>query len=351
MYEAGTNHIFANAIKSSCIKGVLLKNVAILIINWKSSSLLLDCLKCIFRQKSIAADVIILDNGGEDPIPEDYLKRFSSVLFHKSEKNVGFAAGNNLLLRMAAGYKWIALVNPDTFLEPSWLNNMLSAAKNNPRYSFFASHLVRANNPSKIDGDGDAMHVSGLAWRKNYGLAANQGAINPTEVFSPCAAAALYRRDVLEEVGGFDEDFFCYFEDIDLGFRLRLAGHRCLFVPDAVAYHVGYASTGGQQSDFVVYHGHRNLVWNYVKNMPGILFWLFLPLHIIFNFVTVVWFSIKGRSRIIFKSKYDALLGITRMWKKRHEIQKNRQTSIIKILKILNKNILPRLSEKYWGCS
>jgi GT2 family glycosyltransferase len=91
------------------------------------------------------------------------------------------------------------------------------------------------------------------------------------EIFSPCAAAALYRRSALLEVGGFDEDFFCYVEDVDLGFRLRLAGYRCLYVPLSVAHHIGSGTTGGKNSDFSVYHGHRNLVWAFVKNMPGVL--------------------------------------------------------------------------------
>ena len=89
------------------------------------------------------------------------------------------------------------------------------------------------------------------------------------EVFSPCAAAALYRRSALVEIGGFDDDFFCYSEDVDLGFRLMLAGHSCLYVPTSVTHHVGSGTTGGQNSDFAVYHGHRNLVWTYVKDMPG----------------------------------------------------------------------------------
>ncbi len=98
------------------------------------------------------------------------------------------------------------------------------------------------------------------------------------EVFSACAAAALYRRDVFEALGGLDEDFFCYMEDVDLGFRLRLAGWGCTYVPTAVVHHVGSA-TSGRRSHFTTYHGHRNLVWVFFKNMPGALLWLYLPQH------------------------------------------------------------------------
>jgi len=151
------------------------------------------------------------------------------------------------------------------------------------------------------------------------------------EIFSPCAAAALYRRQALADAGGFDEDFFCYQEDIDLGFRLRLAGHRAMYV--------GSVSTGGQQSDFAVYHGFRNLAWVFVKNMPGALFWPLLPLHIALNLASILLFSIRGQRRVILKAKRDAFLGIPRMWRKRRDIQANRVASIGGIWKALDKRI------------
>ena len=320
------------------------ESVAILIINWKSSTMLLHCLECIVRQESITPEIFVLNNSNDDPIPEEFYSRFPSVHFHKSEKNIGFAAGNNQLFQKTKGYDWIALVNPDAFLEPDWLSKMLSAAIARPEYSFFASRLVQDANHEILDGDGDAMHLSGLAWRQGHGRRITQSAIEPREVFSSCAAATLYRRDVLDAVDGFDEDFFCYFEDVDLGFRLRLAGHRCLLVPDAIAYHIGSASTGGRHSDFAIYHGHRNLVWTYMKNMPGALFWLLLPAHIALNLVTIVWFSLRGQGAIIVKAKWDALCGTSRMWKKRRDIQGCRTASAGEIWKALDKSFLPRLS-------
>jgi len=325
------------------------KSVAIIIVNYKSTALLARCLECIISQESVTADVIVLDNGTEDSIPDNYSTSFPSVQFVKRELNIGFAAGNNLLLQKTAGCQWIALVNPDAFLEPDWLSKMLSAAMAHPGYSFFASCLLQANCPNMLDGEGDAYHLSGRVWRLGIGTPHMEKSDCAREVFSPCAAAALYRRDALEAVGGFDEDFFCYFEDVDLGFRLRLAGHRCLLVPDAVAYHVGSATTGGRHSDFAVYHGHRNLVWTYVKNMPGALFWLLLPLHIALNLVTIIWFSLKGQGAVILKAKWDALCGIALMWKKRHDIQGNRIASIGEIWYVLDKSFLPRLSKFPWG--
>ncbi|KQC10195.1 MAG: hypothetical protein APR62_12500 [Smithella sp. SDB] len=324
------------------------KKVAILIVNWKSSDMLLRCLECIVRQKSVAPDIFVLDNGSNDPIAESYCSRFPAVQFSKSEINIGFAAGNNLLFQKTKGYEWIALVNPDAFLEPDWLSKMISAANSHPEYSFFASRLIQSANHEILDGDGDTMHLSGWAWRKGNCEPVPNDVLEPYEVFSACAAAALYQRNVFESVGGFDEDFFCYFEDVDLGFRMRLAGHRCLFVPAAVAYHVGAATTGDRHGDFAVYHGHRNMLWTYVKNMPGVLFWLLLPAHIVVNIVTIVWFSLRGQAKVILRAKWDALCGISRMWKKRSDIQGKRIASVGEIWKILDKSFFPRLSQFRW---
>ena len=233
----------------------------------------------------------------------------------------------------------MGLLNPDAFPEPDWLEQLIDAAGKNPGYSMFASRQLMEANRLLLDGEGDTYHISGLVWREGHGKPANDAIHQPQEIFAPCAAAGLYRRDALMSAGGFDEDFFCYVEDVDLGFRLRLMGHRCLLVPAAVVCHIGSATTGGQQSDFAVYHGHRNLVWAYVKNMPGWLFWACLPLHVLLNLVTIVWFAARGQGWLIFRAKRDALLGLPKMWRKRREIQKNRLASVGQIWRMLDKRV------------
>jgi GT2 family glycosyltransferase len=174
------------------------------------------------------------------------------------------------------------------------------------------------------------------------GLSATSKPDKPWEVFSPCAASALYKADALSQVGGFDEDFFCYMEDIDLGFRLRLAGYRCMTVPDAEVLHVGSATTG-KRSPFYVYYGQRNLVWTYFKNMPGVLFWLFLPLHVALNIAGLLRYALSGQFQVVWSAKYDAIHALPKIWKKRRGIQKSRQASLTEILKVLDKRPVPGL--------
>jgi GT2 family glycosyltransferase len=168
---------------------------------------------------------------------------------------------------------------------------------------------------------GDVYHVSGSAWREGYAQRDSEYLAARKEIFAPCAAAALYKRDAIVETGGFDEDFFCYFEDVDLGFRLRLLGHRSMLVPEAVVYHVGGATVGGRHSDFAVFHGQRNLVWAYLKNMPWPYFWLYLPQHLLLNIISVLRFVIKGQGRVVLRAKWGALRGLRKMLGKRRSIQ------------------------------
>ena len=145
-----------------------------------------------------------------------------------------------------------------------------------------------------------------------------------SEVFAPCAAAALYRRAAFEEIGGFDERFFCYFEDVDLGFRLRLRGHRCVYVPDAIVRHVSSALSG-YRSDFAVYHGERNAVWTFVKNMPGPLFWFYLPQHLALNLAALGYYPWRGQGRVVWRAKRDAMLGLPAALRERRAVQQQRR--------------------------
>ena len=110
-------------------------------------------------------------------------------------------------------------------------------------------------------------------------------------------------------------------EDVDLGFRLQLAGYPCLFVPDAIAYHIGSA-TSGRDSDFSLYYGHRNLVWNYFKNMPLSLLLLTLPMHLALNMLSILLFALRGRGKTISRSKIDALKGLSNILARRNETKR-----------------------------
>jgi GT2 family glycosyltransferase len=315
--------------------------VTVVIVNWNGERFLDRCLSAALAQTVIPHEIILVDNASSDASIE-IVRQFPSVRLLVQNQNLGFAHGNNVAIEAAAAEsEWIALLNSDAYPAPSWLEALMSAARDYPAFDVFGSKLVKATDPAVLDGVGDAYHMSGRVWRIGHGEPVASFSEQACEVFSPCAAAALYRRQALVDAGVFDEDYFCYVEDVDLGFRLRLAGHKAMYVPDAVVHHVGSATTGGQHSDFSVYHGHRNLVWTYVKDMPGLLFWLLLPLHVLMNLASILWFALQGRGRVILCAKRDAIKGLPKMWRKRKAIQSTRIATAREIWRLLDKQVIP----------
>jgi GT2 family glycosyltransferase len=299
--------------------------ITIIIVTWNSEAYLPHCLESLKKQKYKDFEVIIIDNGSTDNAVNNLAEKYPSLdlRIEKLDTNTGFAVANNIGARLARG-KWLALLNADAFPESEWLENLLKATEQHPN-AFFASQQIQANAPDLLDGEGDTYHISGLAWRRNYGLPL-QNKTKLEEIFSPCAAAALYPRQAFLDVSGFDEDYVSYHEDVDLGFRLRLQGLRSYYMPQAIVYHVGSASTS-KRSDFSVYYGHRNLEWTYYKNMPSILFWLFFPVHVLMNFFLIAYLTSGGRGKVILRAKIDALKGFKKMRRKRKEIQASRIVS------------------------
>ena len=313
---------------------------AVVIVNYNTWHHVERCLNALSRPTFRDFNVWLVDNASQERPAASLLDIVPQTTLVPNRRNRGFAAANNQAFSSIADVEWFILVNPDAFPEIDFIEKLLNAANKYPDVGLFGSRLFFDHMPDTIEGDGDHFHISGLAWRQRTppnGF--NQKA--PFEIFSACAAALMIHADIIKQYGGFDEDFFCYMEDVDLGFRMRLYGQKCLLVPDAIAYHVGSAASGGQHSDFAVYHGHRNLVWTYIKNMPGLFFWLFLPLHCAVNLLAVVWFSLRGQGRTILKAKWDALKGLPRMWRKRKMIQSQRKASLSSIWRAMDKRILP----------
>lgn len=301
--------------------------MAVVIVNLNGGPLLEKTLEHLDRQTTAPARTIVVDNGSTDGSAERVEQLHPHVELLRMGRNAGFAAANNAAVRQAEDCEWIALLNPDAFPEPSWLEALLEAAARAPAYNSFGSRLMVAGVDGQVDGTGDLYHVNGLAWRRDHGR--RLGDVNrgeQDEIFSPCAAAALYRRDAFLDAGGFDESYFCYLEDVDLGFRMRLRGGRSLYVPASIVHHVG-SSTAGLESDFQIYHSERNVVWTFVKDMPGNLVWRHLPHHLLVNLLSLLWFSLRGHARTVVRAKLDALKGLPHAIRERRQTQSRRTIS------------------------
>jgi GT2 family glycosyltransferase len=153
-------------------------------------------------------------------------------------------------------------------------------------------------------------------------------------VFAPCAAAALYRRDAFLAAGGYDESFFCYCEDLDLAYRLRLLGWTAVQVADAVVRHAG-SGISGRTSEFTLFHGHRNRVWTYVKNTPGVWMWLLLPYHLAYDALMSYSSWRLGHGSTVARAHWAALRGIGPVLAARRDVQRNRRARIVDLFRAM----------------
>ncbi|MBS27367.1 MAG: glycosyl transferase [Alphaproteobacteria bacterium] len=299
---------------------------SILIVNYNAGTHLRTCLNALKAQTAPDFEVLILDNASEDGSIADAKQaveddpRFTLIL---EDRNHGFAGGNNRAASRARAH-WIITLNPDAFPEPDWLEQILAATKQHPDVAMFGSTQLDAAQPGLIDGAGDRYFAAGIPWRDQTSDRLRQctnGTHNVYDTFSPCAAAAAYRSDAFNAVEGFDERFFCFVEDVDLGFRLRLRGETCLQVSDAKVLHVG-GGAGGGQSDFARYHGTRNLIWCFFKNMPILLLLLLLPVHMATLAALAIKALFRGNAGPVLRGMKDGLVGLGAIWWSRRVSQR-----------------------------
>lgn len=275
-------------------------------------------------------DLVVIDNASA-PSQQPSTTDFPSARIIQSETNLGFAGGNN---RAAAGSEtpYLVFLNPDAFPDPHWFAELISTAERYPDAASIGSTQLRDGSPDVLDGIGDVLHVSGIAYRAGHGTRANRPPL--AETFSACGAAMLVRREAFEAVGGFDERYFCFFEDVDLCFRLRLAGWRILQSPDAVVAHVGGGSTGSKTA-FAEFHGARNRLWTFVKCMPSALMWPLLPVHLITTALVAALGPIRGRGLYGWRGIVEGIHGLRPILQTRRELQKSRKIPALAVAGML----------------
>jgi GT2 family glycosyltransferase len=259
--------------------------VSVIILNWNGRHLLDRCLPSVLNQDLIEYEVVLFDNGSTDGSVEWVQRHFPAVRLMCAERNLGFARPNNEAVRATKG-PYVATLNNDAEPAPDWLSEMVRAAEGSSRVGMCASKMVRASDPSVMDACGIEVDRAGIGWNRYSGELDRPGERAPYEVFGPCAGAALYRRAMLEQVGLFDEDYFAYYEDVDLAWRAQRAGWRCLYVPSARVTH-RHSSTGEEGSPFKAYHLGRNKVWTLIKNYPWPDWLVYLPA--ILGYDTAAW--------------------------------------------------------------
>jgi len=300
--------------------------VTVVVPNWNGERFLSTCLGSLRLQSFTDFETLLVDNGSTDGSVAFVKSNFPEVRVLPLPENRGFSAAVNAGI-LSSDADYVALLNNDTETDPRWLEAAVEAADAYPEAGSFASKLVDFYDHRILDGAGDVLRRSGLPYRLGHGEPDRGQYDEVTFVFGACAGAALYRREMLDDIGLFDEDFFANCEDGDLSFRSQLAGYRCLYVPGSVVYHMGSA-TFGKRTATSTRLGTRNSLCLLVKNLPTPLVPGFLP------FVAAGQLSrlVVTASTSTFRAHLEGLAGALRllplMLRKRREIQKRRQVPV-----------------------
>lgn len=245
----------------------MLPLVSVIVINHNRAELLKECLNSLLRQTYTPLEIVVVDNASSDRSREVVAGLNNScVRLISLADNLGFAGGNNVGVREARG-EFIALLNNDAVAERDWLENLVRAIESSGDIGMCASKILFFQT-DVIDKAGHLMYPDGQNRGRGTGEKDRGQYDRLEEVFFPDGCAALYRKRMLEELGGFDETFFAYGDDADLGIRGRWMGWRCLYVPSAVVYH-RHSSTTGRYSAQKIYWVERNRFWLAVKNFPA----------------------------------------------------------------------------------
>lgn len=311
--------------------------ISVIIVNWNGKHHLGECLSSLTKQTVKNFEIIFIDNGSTDESVAFVNRKLPGVKIVALKKNEGFCRANNIGLQHATG-EFIALLNNDTKAEADWLEELAKAMECDPTIAICASCMVNYYKPESVDTAGDGYDICGVGFKMGNRRLVSEYQ-QKRKVFGACAGAALYRRSMIDRIGFFDEDFFAVGEDIDLSFRARLSGFRCVYVPTAIVYHkVG--QTIGSKSNLLLYHSRRNIEYTYFKNMPLPLLLLSFPLHLFYNFLALLQAVTQGKVQVFLKAKRDFLINFRKTVKKRKKIQENRKIPLKTLLGSFSKNYL-----------
>ena len=274
-------------VKDSAIKST------VVIPNYNGISYIKNCLESLRKDgEEKAFEIIVVDNHYTDGSREMVLREYPYVKLIAFEENTGFCKAVNAGIT-AAKTEYVILLNNDTTVEKGFVAALERTLEEYPKAFSAGAKMVDMKNPTVIDDAGDFYCALGWAFARGVGKAADKYN-KEQEVFSACAGAAIYRKNILDEIGLFDEMHFAYLEDLDIGYRAKIYGYQNYFTPDAVVHHAGSASSGSRHNVFKVDLSSKNSVYIIYKNMPVLQQIINLPLLIPGFFIKWLFFVKKG---------------------------------------------------------
>lgn len=316
----------------------------IIVPNWNGKKFIGECLESLKKQ-STSANIVVADNGSGDGSVEYIKANFPKVHVLELDKNYGFAGGVNRGIEYAIknGAEYIALLNNDAVADEKWLENLLQTMKKDNKTGIVTGKLMRSDK-KHIDSTGEGYSVWGLPFPRGRNEVDHGQFDEPGEVFGASGGASLYRVKMLKQIGLFDEDFFAYFEDVDISFRAQLAGWKIIYTPKAVAYH-HIGATSSKLGSFTRYHSIKNFILLYHKNMPLPLFVKYWPLFMA-QLIRMKLGSIRdGQFGAFLKAYFKSMFLMPGLVLSRIRMQRKRQVSVKYIGSILYHKRPPRINK------
>ncbi len=330
--------------------GKMIPKISVIVVNFNGKKFLKTCLSSILNNDYPNFEVLLVDNNSQDGSVSLVKKFFPRVKIIESRKNLGFAGGNNLGFKKAAG-EYLLLINNDTRVGKTYLRDLLQAFKDIPHLACVQPKIVTMDNPDEIDACGSFLTGSLFLYHYGYRKSSlSEQYQKPFPVFSVKGAAMMIKRSVAEKIGLFDEDFWCYYEESDFCHRCWLFGWECWYYPKALTYHAaGGTSLKYFENDFIQYQNFKNKLASFIKNFESVSLIKRLPLYLSIN-ILLSFFWLAGGKPKHFISLYKAIwwniMNLPSTLKKRKKIQRLRKKSDREIGMKVKKN--PRLSYYYY---
>ena len=322
-----------------------MNSLAIIVLNWNGADDTLNCVESL-QQQTLRPEIIIVDNNSSDDSVErfeDHVKsqKKDAPILIKNSQNLGFAGGINtgLVYAKEHNFEYIGVLNPDAIADKEWCQALVNELSSHPKCGITTGILQRRNSKT-LDTTGDFYTTWGLPGPRNRDEPIKNAPDKPGEVFGATGGGAIYRTAIFDDIDMFDEDFFMYYEDVDLSFRAQLAGWKVRFTPKAIAYHKVGASSK-KVPGLAVYNTFKNLPLVFIKNVPGKLFW-YIGLRFFLTYWLIFASAVRhGNGWPAFKGMLASIIRKPAAYKKRLTIQKNRKVSVDYIRNIIHKGPLP----------
>jgi GT2 family glycosyltransferase len=301
--------------------------VTVAVLSYDGRHLLEVILPSLARQSFRDFEVVVVDNGSRDDSVTWLREHWPEVEVVALPVNVGVTPALNVCARVGRG-ELVGMLNNDVELDPDFLAQLVASLRTHPEAGWAGPKLLDYYQREIIDGAGDIFTWTAKGERRGHSQHDRGQYDAPRGIFGACGGAALYRRDVLEAVGPFDEDFFAFYEDVDWNLRAQLAGFSCRYVPTAVAYHMGSATIGRGLTDFTCYHLWRNVLWIIAKDLPISALLRHAPALMLGQRDNFVLALRQGKLKILWRAWRDATRGLPRALRKRREVQARRRIGL-----------------------